>query len=79
MKYIHLYDDNSYCESQSFKGTPNTIVLTDEQYEQLGKTLKFENGQLVEMTKEEKAQIATELANDRAKCPKINDRTKVDK
>ena len=52
MKYIHIYYDNSYCESQSFKGTPNTIVLTDEQYEQLGKTLKFENGQLVEMTEE---------------------------
>ena len=50
MKYIHLYEDNSYCESQSFKGTPNTIVLTDEQYEQLGKTLTFENGQLVVMT-----------------------------
>lgn len=54
MKYIHLYSDNSYCESSSFRGTPNTIVLTDEQYEQLGKTLKFENGQLVEMTEEEK-------------------------
>lgn len=52
MKYIHIYDDNSYCESASFEGTPNTIVLTDEQYEQLGKTLKFENGQLVEMTEE---------------------------
>ena len=47
MKYIHLYDDNSYCESDSFKGTPNTTVLTDEQYEQLGKTLEFRNGQLV--------------------------------
>ena len=47
MKYIHLYDDNAYCESQSFKGTPNTIELTDEQYEQLGKTLEFRNGQLV--------------------------------
>lgn len=56
MKYIHLYDDNSYCMSDSFEGTPNTIVLTDEQYEQLGKMLKFENGQLVEMTEEEKAQ-----------------------
>lgn len=60
MKYIHIYNDGNYCESQSFKGTPNTIVLTDEQYEQLGKTLKFENGQLVEMTEEEKAQIANE-------------------
>lgn len=47
MKYIHIYEDNSYCESQSFKGTPNTTVLTDEQYEQLGKTLEFRNGQLV--------------------------------
>ena len=49
MKYIHIYSENAYCESSSFKGTPNTIVLTDEQYEQLGKTLKFENGQLVPM------------------------------
>ena len=56
MKYIHIYSDNSYCESSSFEGTSNTIVLTDEQYEQLGKTLKFQNGQLVEMTEEEKAQ-----------------------
>lgn len=50
MKYIHIYNDTSYCESDSFKGTPNTLVLTDEQYEQLGKTLTFENGQLVVMT-----------------------------
>ena len=50
MKYIHLYNDNSYCESDSFKGTANTTVLTDEQYEQLGKTLTFKNGQLVVMT-----------------------------
>ena len=55
MKYLHIYDDSCYCESDSFKGTPNTIVLADEQYEQLGKTLKFENGQIVEMTEEEKA------------------------
>ena len=53
MKYIHLYEDTAYCESQSFKGTPNTIVLTDEQYEQLDKTLKFENGKLAVMTEEE--------------------------
>ena len=53
MKYIHVYSDTSYCESDSFKGTPNTIVLTDEQYEQLGKTLKFENGQLAVMTPQE--------------------------
>ena len=54
MKYIHLYDDNSYCESSSFRGTPNTIVLTDEQYEQPGITLKSENGKLAVMTEEEK-------------------------
>lgn len=53
MKYIHIYDDSSYCESDSFKGTPNTIVLTDEQYEQLGETLKFSNGQLAVMTPQE--------------------------
>ena len=52
MKYLHIYDDSCYCESQSFKGTPNTIVLTDEQYEQLGKTLEFRDGQLVEKTEE---------------------------
>lgn len=47
MKYIHIYNDYEYCMSDSFKDTPNTIVLTDEQYEQLGKTLEFHNGQLV--------------------------------
>ena len=52
MKYIHLYDDYSYCESSSFRGTPNTIVLTDEQYEQLGKTLEFRDGQLVAKVQE---------------------------
>ena len=52
MKYIHIYNDGAYCESSSFKGTPNTIVLTDEQYEQLGKTLEFRDGQLVEKTEE---------------------------
>ena len=61
MKYIHIYDDNSYCESDSFKGTSNTIVLTDYEYEQLGKTLKFQNGQLTEMTEAEiKAQMIGE-------------------
>ena len=52
MKYMHIYDDDSYCESQSFKGTSNTTVLTDEQYEQLGKTLEFRNGQLVAKVQE---------------------------
>ena len=61
MKYIHLYDDKIYCESSSFKGTPNTTVLTDYEYEQLGKTLKFQNGQLTEMTEAEiQAQIIGE-------------------
>ena len=52
MKYIHIYDDYNYCMSDRFKGTPNTIVLTDEQYEQLGKTLEFRNGQLVAKVQE---------------------------
>ena len=61
MKYIHVYTDQTYCESQSFKDTPNTIVLTDYEYEQLGKTLKFQNGQLTEMTEAEmQAQIIGE-------------------
>ena len=61
MKYIHLYNDNAYCESDCFKGTSNTIVLTDYEYEQLGKTLKFQNGQLTEMTEAEiQAQIIGE-------------------
>lgn len=47
MKYIHFYEDGSYCESDSFEGTPNTVVLEDEQYEQLGVTLKYIDGQLV--------------------------------
>lgn len=47
LKYIHVYSDNTYCESDSFKGTPNTIVMTEEDYNQLGKTLEFRNGQLV--------------------------------
>ena len=52
MKYIHIYSDDCYCESDSFKGTPNTIVLSEEQYEQLGKTLEFQNGQLVAKVQE---------------------------
>lgn len=61
MKYIHIYDDYNYCMSDRFKGTPNTIVLTDYEYEQLGKTLKFQNGQLTEMTEAEiQAQIIGE-------------------
>lgn len=55
-KYIHLYNDNAYCESDSFKGTPNTIILSDQQYERLGKTLKFENGKLVEIPENETEQ-----------------------
>ena len=52
MKYIHVYEDGAYCMSDSFKGAPNTIVLTDEQYEQLGKTLEFRDRQLVAKVQE---------------------------
>ena len=57
MKYIHVYNDDSYCMSECFKDTPNTIVLTDEQYEQLGKTLEFRNGQLVAKVQEAKTEL----------------------
>lgn len=52
-----LLATNEYGDIIIFKGTPNTIVLTDEQYGQLGETLKFENGQLVEMVEEEQEQV----------------------
>jgi len=47
LKYLHLYSDSIYCESETFKDTPNTTVITEEEYDQLGKTLRFKNGQLV--------------------------------
>lgn len=48
MKYIHVYNDENYCESDSFKDTPNTIVLTDDQYKALCEgSLTFKNGMLV--------------------------------
>lgn len=57
LKYIHLYTDKIYCESDSFKGAPNTIIMTEEDYNQLGKTLEFRNGQLV--TKVQKVDYAS--------------------
>ena len=59
LKYIHVYSDNTYCESDSFKGTPSTIVMTEQDYNQLGKTLEFRNGQLV--TKVQKVDYASTL------------------
>lgn len=47
LKYLHLYSDTCWYESDSFKDTPNTIVLTEQDYKQLGITLEFRNGQLV--------------------------------
>ena len=47
LKYIHIYSDSCWCESDTFKGTPNTIVMTEQDYKQLGITLEFRNGQLV--------------------------------
>ena len=57
LKYLHLYSDTCWCESDTFKGTPNTIVMTEEDYNQLGKTLEFRNGQLV--TKIQKVNYAS--------------------
>lgn len=59
LKYIHVYSDNTYCESDSFKGTPNTIVMTEQDYNQLGKSLEFRNGQLV--TKVQKVDYASTI------------------
>lgn len=53
-KYIHIYSDSCWCESDTFKDTPNTIVMTEDDYKQLGITLEFRNGQLV--TKENKSE-----------------------
>lgn len=47
LKYLHLYSDKCWCESDTFKDTPNTIVMAEEDYKQLGITLEFRNGQLV--------------------------------
>ena len=52
LKYLHLYSDTCWCESDTFKGTPNTIVMTEEDYKQLGITLEFRNGQLVAKVQE---------------------------
>lgn len=59
LKYIHLYSDTCWCESDSFKGTPNTIVMTEQDYNQLGKSLEFRNGQLV--TKIQKVNYASTI------------------
>ena len=59
LRYIHLYTDKIYCESDSFKGTPNTIIMTEEDYNQLGKTLEFRNGQIVTKTQKVNANAST--------------------
>lgn len=47
LKYLHVYSDTCWCESDTFKGTPSTIIMIEEDYNKLGKTLEFRNGQLV--------------------------------
>ena len=53
MKYLKLYSDNTWMESQALKGKPDTIELTDEEFAQIGVTKRFENGVLIDIPQAE--------------------------
>lgn len=53
MKYLKLYSDKTWMESVALKGKPNTIVLTDEEFAQIGVTKRFENGVLIDIPQAE--------------------------
>ena len=53
MKYLKLYSDKSWMESQALRGKPNTIELTDEEFAQIGVTKRFENGVLIDIPQAE--------------------------
>ena len=53
MKYLKLYSDKSWMESVALKGKPDTIVLTDEEFAQIGVTKRFENGVLIDIPQAE--------------------------
>ena len=46
MKYLHIYNDNTYCESKRFKKNPD-LVLTDEEYSKLLLTHEIRAGKYV--------------------------------
>ena len=53
MKYLKLYSDKTWMESQALKGKPDTIELTDEEFAQIGVTKRFENGVLIDIPQAE--------------------------
>ena len=53
MKYLKLYSDKTWMESQALKGKPDTIELTDEEFAQIGVTKRFENGALIDIPQAE--------------------------
>lgn len=53
MKYLKLYSDKTWMESVALKGKPDTIVLTDEEFAQIGITKRFENGVLIDIPQAE--------------------------
>lgn len=56
MKYLHIYEDNSFCESDSFRtyiGQNGYIAISDEEYAELEKTKRIENGVIVDIPQSE--------------------------
>ena len=53
MKYLKLYSDKTWMESVALRGKPDTIVLTDEEFAQIGVTKRFENGVLIDIPQDE--------------------------
>ena len=53
MKYLKLYSDKTWMESQALKGKPDTIELTDDEFAQIGVTKRFENGVLIDIPQAE--------------------------
>lgn len=56
MKYLHIYKDNSFCESDSFKtyiGKDGYMAISDEEYAEIGNTKRIENGVIVEIPQSE--------------------------
>ena len=53
MKYLKLYSDKTWMESVALRGKPDTIVLTDEEFAQIGVTKRFENGVLIDIPQAE--------------------------
>lgn len=56
MKYLHIYKDNSFCESDSFKpyiGKDGYIAISDEEYAEIGNTKRVVNGIIIDIPQSE--------------------------